>query len=463
MCLFPPASAFHFPIDAAPFAVTAPLYPVVTGLIEFFFRIGYSPPFPTGIALGAHCSTAYVAMYHWSVQSHVVKDTVRLGFFAWAVLVIGAIMMVRTLKPARSGWEIVLATMIAVTPPVFMCLNTYFHPQDLITVGLILIATWAITKNRFALAGVSLGLALCTQQFALLIVIPLFMVTPSYFRKRFVLAIAATAAAISVPLMMVTSGSAARAVLFGSSRITLFGSGIANSHGGALIALLHVHGPSLFAISRGAPIILAVVITATLRRRYGSRVIEPLALSSLVGLSFCMRLVFEENLFGYYFMAVATVLLVQAAMTGVIRDELVVWLSLCGVAFNPIPPWLLERWSVDGLNPYLVPSLVAVFLVARLLVRDVRAREFHWRFPIAMLLVGLTGFPELWGLPQTARPLPSWAWQLILVPVAIWLVALPLGLVTGSPSPSRDSPAPVRVERRLLQRRMFTTKLISES
>ena len=51
-------------------------------------------------------------------------------------------------------------------------------------------------------------------------------------------------------------------------------------------------------------------------------------LISLVATSLALRLVFEQNIFGYYFMALCVTLVLLDVISGRIRGELVAWLAL---------------------------------------------------------------------------------------------------------------------------------------
>ena len=81
-----------------------------------------------------------------------------------------------------------------------------------------------------------------------------------------------------------------------------------------------------------------------------------------------MRLVFEEGLFGFKFMALAVMLVLVAVVRGRIRGGLVAWLVLATLAFTPIPttteingrPW---GYHVTAALP-LVCIAVALALIA---------------------------------------------------------------------------------------------------
>ncbi len=171
---------------------------------------------------------------------------------------------------------------------------------------------------------------------------------------------------------------------FASTRaisVALVGSGD-SSGANTLLGVLHPQGGLVLVLSRFVPIALAMVTARWALKRIGSGVLEPVPLIALVATSLSYRLIVEVNLWGYYFMAVAVLLVVLDIVQGRIRVLLLVWLALVAIAFYP-------------------------------------TSDFGPASP-------------LW--------LPLWLWQLVLVPIAIALAANPLmsrasarGARTGNP------------------------------
>jgi hypothetical protein len=153
--------------------------------------------------------------------------------------------------------------------------------------------------------------------------------------------------------------------------VALVGSGD-SSVANTLLGVLHPQGRLVLVASRFVPIALAMVTARWASKRIGAAVLEPLPLIALIATSLSYRLVFEVNLWGYYFMAVAVLLVIVDVIQGRVRVLLLVWLALVVVAFYP------------------------------------------------------TSEPP--GVFRTATPLwlPLWCWQLVLVPIAIALAASPL-------------------------------------
>ncbi len=201
--------------------------------------------------------------------------------------------------------------------------------------GLALGGVACARRGWWVWAGALVGLAVTSQQFALLVLAPLLVVAPSSHRVRFAAAASGAAALIVVPMIALTSGRAFNAVAIGS--------GNTPSGGGTVLWELHLHGALLVAVSRVLPIALAMVLAWWAKRHLGPAVLEPVPLMSLVATSLCFRLVFEQNLFGYYFMALAVSLILLDVVQGRIRGQLVAWLALVMLAFDSAP------WGSDPL------------------------------------------------------------------------------------------------------------------
>jgi hypothetical protein len=311
----------------------APLWLLLSGGVAALTGIGHGVTFPN--ALGPHCSAAISTMAHWRTRSGATLPTIRIGYSSWLVLMGGLVALMRASGRGRCAREPAVLLVAACSPPVWLPLLIDFHPQDLVAMGLALGGLACARRGSWVLAGALLGLALTSQQFALLVLVPLVVVAPRGERLRMTGAAIAVAALIDVPLIAVTSGRALSAVVIGS------GSPI--SVGKTILGGFQFHGPLLIILSRILPIVLSMALACLARRRLGSAVLDPVPLASLVATSLCLRLVFEQNLFGYYFMAVAVSLLVLDCMRGRISVYLVAWLGLMTLAFYPFP------WGNDPL------------------------------------------------------------------------------------------------------------------
>ena len=167
-------------------------------------------------ALGPHCSTALVAMYKWSVQSGAALPTVRIGYLSWFVLMGGVVALLRTSGRGRCRWEPLVLVLMACVPPALSALLDYFHPQDLIAMGLVLGGVACARRGWWIWAGALVGLAFTSQQFALLVIVPLFVVAPRHRQAKFAGAVVGAAALVLLPMVALTSGRALSTSLLGT-------------------------------------------------------------------------------------------------------------------------------------------------------------------------------------------------------------------------------------------------------
>ncbi len=395
----------------------APLYAFLTAGPLALMHLGRSVAFPAGAVLGAHCLNAAAAIVRWAAIAGVTSATLQLSYLAPVALALGVIVLVRTTPQRGTLWEPIAVAILFLSPPVVSAFLDYFHPQDLLALGLLLAAVGLGLRDRWALAGVLLALAFTSQQFAVLVVAPLVVVVPGRDRWRLVLGFAATLAPIAAALDAVSTTSALRVLLLGSDRITL-GANLFTSHGGTVLWELHLHGAALFLLTRAAPVVAAMALARVLVRQRAGRPLDPATLVSLVGVSLALRLVFEVNLFGYYFAAVAVTLVSLDVLRGRLRLATFAWLSLTGIAFDPLTQ------SASAVRVvYVVAVAVAVVVV---IVRGARRRMVRWGaigYGLVLVLADRTTMSAL-SLPSFA--VPSWVWQVVLVPWAIWLVGRPV-------------------------------------
>jgi hypothetical protein len=136
-----------------------------------------------------------------------------------------------------------------------------------------------------------------------------------------------------------------------------------------------------------------------------------------------MRLLFEENLFGYYFMALAVTLLCIDVVRGRLSGKTLVWIGMVMLAFDPIPWWLDLKWEMRGGNLFMaLPTIFEVLVLAAFLWGALR-HHFHWYLLASSIIVALTCFPPLWGRTWVPDFAPHWLWQIILVPTGLYLAS----------------------------------------
>jgi len=357
--------ACAYPSGGAP--GVAPLYPLVSGVFAWLFRIGRGVPFPSSAALGVHCSTASHAIANWATRSNALTETMLLGYLGWLVLLAGVVALLRVTGRGRCGWEVTGVMVVGLSPPVWLAIQELFHPEDLMAMGLAFAGLACARRGGWMWAGILLGLALTTQQFALLVAAPLLVLAPRNQRIRYAAAVVGSAAVVVVGVVVVTSGRVID-VLTGTT---------ATPHTGrTLLSVADLHGGSLLFVSRVLPIALAMVLAWWSARRLGVAALDPVPLISLISTSLCFRLVFEVNIFGYYFMAVSASLIVLSVIRGRSHVYVAAWLILVTFAYDPLR-WGSHPWTyVVSMARYqllLVP--VAMALAVTPLISVVRGRN----------------------------------------------------------------------------------------
>ena len=360
-CAYPPHNQYGLPYSA-------PLYPLLAGGLSAVLRIGHRVSFPSSSAFGAHCSHAVLAMYYWSLKTGASVTTLQLGYIGWVVLMAGVVVLLRSSGRGRCAWESLTVVALALVPPVLMSLHEYFHPQDMVAMGLILAGLACVTRGSWVRAGILLGLAFTGQQFTLLVLAPLVLIVPRAQLARFVASAVGAVVAVVAPI----AAFAPRGVIDAA----FTGSGTTGTSS-TWLDLTRLSGPSLFFVSRFAPIAIAMILAWWAYERLGPMLVGPVPLLSLMATSLALRLIFEVNLWGYYFLATAVSILVMDVVRERLRWGYLVWLVMVTVAFHPVlgqisalhalaTPWLaLWVWQ-------LVLTLAGLYLAATPLVAMVR-------------------------------------------------------------------------------------------
>jgi hypothetical protein len=449
-CAYPPAHHLNLLPLFQPVHSIAPLWPLVSGGVAALTRLGHVAAFPSHAAMGPHCSHAFDAMYQWAFATRVELPTVGIGYLSWFILMGGAIAMLRTSGRGRCRWEPAALIVLAGISPVWSPLLDEYHPQDLVAVGLVLAGLACARKSWWAWTGVFLGLAFTAQQFALLVIVPLIVMAPRDRVFRFVGSAVGVAALVAVPVIAITSGQALNPIVLGSgdASVTVVRS--------TVVWEMHLPGALRLVVSRMLPIALSLVLAWWATRRLGKAVLEPVPLLSVVALSLSFRLVFDTSLWGYYFMALAVLLVLLDVACGRFRGQLVAWLALVTLAYNPVPFNLsvnVTSWD----NAVQAASPVVIIGIGLLLViRDVFHRQFRL-YLLAWLVLAVLAFANWppWMDSPLRHPLPNWFWQIILVTTGIALAAGPLmSLVFRGPwwklvpTQTRETPELAMAEKR---------------
>lgn len=407
----------------------APLYPYVSGGLSAIARIGHSVPFPARGAFGPDCAGAYDAVTTWASRAGALTQSLLIGYVGWLALLAGVVALLRASGRGRRGWEPVTLLLLACLPPVWMCLENFFHPQDLLAMGLALGALACARRGSWIGAGVLVALATLSQQFALLVAAPLLVVAPANRRWAYAGAAAGTTA-LALAVLFVSSSSLAVGA-------AVLGSGNSGGSGTVVSSALHLHGGVLVFVSRMVPLELSLVLAWWVGHRLGPDVLEPVPLMSLIALSLSLRLVFEQALYGYYFMALVVALVVLDVVGGRIRASLVAWLGVVSVAYLVGPNTALSVWPATSWAHDAQRALAPVVLVLALAAIVVGAARHGLRRRQLVWLALAAGAALAW--PSTHNPFSShllsvW-WQMALVLSGIALAAGPLIERTDIPVP----------------------------
>ena len=143
----------------------------------------------------------------------------------------------------------------------------------------------------------------------------------------------------------------------------LLGTGDSVTYGGTILWETGLRGTALVFGARVLPIVIGMAVAWWALRRLGTGVLEPVPLVSLLATSLSMRVVFEEGLYGYKFMALAVMLIMVAVVGGKIRGQLVAWLALATLAFNPIPNGLSINARLWGIHVAAALPLLCIAIV----------------------------------------------------------------------------------------------------
>jgi hypothetical protein len=396
----------------------APVYPLLSGGFAAIAQIGHATPFPSASALGPHCNHAFPAIASWAHRSGALTATTWFGCVGWLILLAGLVSFLRTAGRGRCGWEPATVIFIACLAPVWMCVQDYFHPQDLVALGLSLVGLALARKGSWVACGIVFALATLSHQFALLVAAPLFVIAPARARWRYALAGGCTATALVVPLLAISSGSASRSILVGSGNTA--------SIGGTWVWELQLHGATLVLLSRVAPILTSIILAWWVARHLGTRALHATPLVALMAVSLSLRLIFEQNLFGYYFMALATMLVLLDVVRGQIRGPLIAWLAMVTLvyALGPTSSVFFEvTWggTAQDVCSLVILAVVLVAIAAHVLRSGLELGLLVW---VALVAGGLIAWPA--ANDPLYHYLPTWFWQVVLVTPGVALGVGPL-------------------------------------
>ncbi|MGH9046950.1 MAG: hypothetical protein ACRDVW_06515 [Acidimicrobiales bacterium] len=338
---------FSCAYPAASGSVIPPLYPALAAGVLWTTHLGRNElePYTYSGRPCHHEETEQVGLKQVSP-----KYLVLVGLIAWPFLLGGFAAVMWASRRNRTGWELVGASVLAVTPAVQSCVASIFHPEDLIAIGLVLGAVAMAIRQRWLAAGLCIGLALSAKQFALLAAFPLLIVTPARDRWRYGAAMLGASGVVLVPSALLM-GRGLFAAMAGGSTATP-----GRTHS-TVVGLLAMSGVPLVMVSRILPILLAGALAFWAHRRVGARIYRPSSMLSLLATAMALRLVFEVNVFNYYLMATAATLLIADVASGRVRSLTIGWILLTSAFYPPLP---------DGLVPVEMKMQATIAILAAL-------------------------------------------------------------------------------------------------
>jgi hypothetical protein len=102
----------------------------------------------------------------------------------------------------QSDWVPAIVAILAVANPATAAAVRFGHPEEVLTAALAVGAVVLAVRERSAAAGVVLGLALATKQWALVAVVPAIVAAPRAQRLRLLGIAVAVAAALTLPVLL---------------------------------------------------------------------------------------------------------------------------------------------------------------------------------------------------------------------------------------------------------------------
>jgi len=408
----------YLPVSAHGQPPIAPVYLLLSGGIAAIARIGHSVAFPSTATLGPGCDQALTAINHWSIHAGALDPTAWIGCVGWLALMVGVVVWLRASGRGRCGWEPATLLVLACLPPVWECVQLAFHPQDLLAMGFALSAMACACRGRWIGAGILIALAILTQQFALLVAVPLFVLAPANRRVSYAGAALATGVLTGLPFLVMSGGHALRAITLGTIRE-------GPSIGGTVLWELHLYGAPQVLLSRVAPIVASLALSWWVSRRLGPSALVPATLISVVALSLGLRLVFEQNMFAYYFMALAVSLILVDVARGYLRSSTVAWLVAVVLVFSALRGPSFESLGLRGYTRTLDPLPLLALALVLMLLRAPRGggtrNLLPWLGVAVCALLTWPGHGPPYGLASVA-----WFWQVVLVVSGMVLAAGPL-------------------------------------
>ena len=346
-CAYPPHNEWGLPF-------AAPLYPLLSGFVAWVLRIGSRVPFPSTAAMGLHCATANKAITVWAISTRSLEPTLWIGLLTWLALACGVLYWFWVWQGRWTLRALGALVAIALAPTTLFPVWSYFHPQDILAVGLAFVGLAAVSRGQWYVGGMWLGAGFLAQQFVLLAIAALFVLAGTMV-WRYVAGVATAVLGVGIPLLALTKGTSAVATFIGS------GNGFINPS--SILGELGISNHRWVVVLRVLTIIVTMVIAWWAGRRPSYRG-TPRQLVSVVGLAFITRLAFEANMYDYYVLAASVFVILVTFVVGRNWSFAAIWLVGSSILLTANP--LTERLS-QGLPMWFQTLMVvplAYYVVA---------------------------------------------------------------------------------------------------
>ena len=294
---------------------TPPLYPMLAGAVVAAGGLD-GPTVNATAGPDAKCPSA--AHIFDQITPRGLQRVLWVGVFGWLGLLAGFVALLRAAGRGKSLWECLGVLVFACLVPVIECVASIFHPNDLLAMGLVLGAMACCVSSRWAWGGVLIGAACMTHQFALLVAVPMAVMTLAERRLRLVVAATATAVLIAGTAVVLTGSGVLRAIL---------GEDITPNSDVTWVDHLGLGNDALAVVARMVPLVLAGLLALVAIRRLGRALWGAPLFCALMAMCLGLRLVFEINLLGYRFTAYVVMLVVIDWVNSRVRWVTVAWVA----------------------------------------------------------------------------------------------------------------------------------------
>lgn len=295
-CAYPSVSLYPVPM-------AAPGYSLLDAAVQWILRIGYATPFPALSQFGHACRLGADVFGDWTAASNEIPTIIHTSLFAWFALAAAATYVARQTAIGRTRQIWLIPLTLAITPPVLFAVQEYFHPQDQLALAFFLAASGLFLRRNLGLAGVVAAAAYVTQQYTVIGLIILVVLTTGTDRWRLVRGFTLALASFTAFAYWALGEASLKAALLGT--------GESRIQPGTWMAELHVPKLVGIGIARLLPLLVAGLIAAWCVRRRRDFARDPELLLGLLAVGWSLRVLFEINLFGYYLLATAATLVLR--------------------------------------------------------------------------------------------------------------------------------------------------------